>query len=121
MIKECEDCGECFDSYKSNRKLRCKVCQEKYRSNYKQSHNKRYRVDKPKSATTGKYYQYWKFAETLTDEELITLYQVRKQKLSYVTDWKEKQEIKTQMKILNDIYNERVGDRVLENKRKEHD
>jgi len=115
VLKKCIDCEEEFNA--KTKEKRCKECQNKYRDSYQQEYlkeyNKRYRADKPKSVFNPKYYQYWKYADTLTDEELQALYQVRKQKLKYSSTWEERQEIKTHMKILTDIYKQREGDRVL--------
>ena len=126
VLKVCEECGCEYNSV--SRELRCKECQEIFRKEYKKKHdyeyskkhpeyhpeyNKRYKTDKPKSAIKGQMYQFWKFLKTLSDEELQAIYQVRRQKLKYISDWKERQEVKTQMKILCDVYKQRVGDRVL--------
>ena len=112
MLKECVDCGKSINV--RNRQTRCEDCQKVYRGNYQQSYHKRYKSDKPKSAIKGQTYQYWKFLETLIDEELVTLFQVRRQKLKHEKDRKKFREIKTQMKIIMEIYEKRVGDRVLE-------
>jgi len=107
VLKACVDCQEIFNAY-SGQEKRCKDCQKAYRKKY----HKRYKSDKPKSAVSA-YYQYWKFIETLIDEELQALYQVRRQKLKYEWDWEARQKIKTEMKIITDVYKKRIGDREI--------
>jgi len=111
MIKRCIDCGCPFECY--NKKIRCDKCQDKYRSEYQS----RYWSDKPIAAHSGKYYQFWKLVQTLTDDEIRALIQVKKQRMNEVdADIKQ---LRTHIKIMTEEYKKRQGDKIERNQENE--
>jgi hypothetical protein len=66
--------------------------------------------NQPKSArATKEYYQFYIFLLTLTDNEIQVLYKKRMTELKYVTN-EERQRIKTEMKIIEWVYNETIDE-----------
>jgi hypothetical protein len=102
-MKTCVDCGKQIE-----KGIRCSECRLRHRKEYMQRYNKLYRVGKPKSAINGKYYQYYKFVSTLTDDELRQLIVSNRKKI-YETkhDFTRWTELKTKIKIVVDILNNR--------------
>jgi len=109
MVKKiCPDCHQEFECV--GRNIRCKVCQEKYRRRYKREQEdstlperqERFWKDKPSAAH--KYYQFFKFAETLTDDERRALITSKIQKLKWVNSTEEWYDLRSQIKILCDTY-----------------
>ena len=75
-----------------------------YKDKQQQKHyQEQYKKHKPKSAITGGYYKFYKFVDTLTNEELMVLYKKRMTDCKYATE-SEKQRLKTEMKIITDLY-----------------
>ena len=59
---------------------------------------------KPKSALSGKYYQWWKFLLTLNGEELHVLFKKRKEDCKYTQNKQEIIKLRTEMVIINEVY-----------------
>ena len=95
-MKLCKRCKSDITGTHYNRKY-CRYCAIQHKKEY----NKNYFKQFPKSAR-GKYYKYYKFLLTLTEDELSALYIAKK------TASKEKnaevQEIKAQMVLINEAY-----------------
>ena len=96
---KCIDCGAHVYNHR-----RCESCQAKFKKQYQAL----YWSDKPASAT--RYYQYYKFAIGLTDDEITYLIGKKKRELKYVTG-EEHKKIRTLIKILCDIYDYRKLER----------
>lgn len=75
-----------------------------YNKEQRKQYNKNYRKLRPKSATTPEYYQFYKFIDTLTNEELMVLVTKRKRDYKHATTDEEKIRLKTEMKIITDLY-----------------
>lgn len=117
MKKICIDCRKSFEC-SNNRCERCPECQLAYRNRYqkeyqeKTQHNKRWWKDKP--AASHKYYQFWRFITTLTDNELQALVTKYIGELNYASTYAEKQDFKTYIKMLEYEYSKRKNDREIE-------
>jgi threonine synthase len=106
MVKKiCPDCHREFECTTSQK--RCNICQDSYRRRYIKQYAQKWWNDKPSSAT--RYYQFWKFCESITDDEIRALIQ------SYRTRMNEKkadiQELRTKIKILTQVYKDRDEER----------
>jgi len=114
MKKTCIVCGKTFEC--KGRNVRCTECQKKYRKEYVKKYNKFYRIGKPPSAIS-QYYQFYKFANSLTDDGIRFLYARRIELLKHCKDGVKWKEYRTQMKILLDIYklrkNKREEERIV--------
>jgi len=66
----------------------------------------RYRKNKSKSGMSGAYYQWYKFLQTLKEEELQMLYEQRKKQCKYATTEEESQRTRTEIKIISDVLKE---------------
>lgn len=105
-MKSCIDCNCSFNAHDSQQ-VRCKKCQEAYRKLYKSS----WWNDKPSSAR--KYYQFYKFALTMTDTELLALISIKRTKMNEKgCDY---QTIRSHIKILTTIYASRKEERKEDN------
>lgn len=112
-MRTCIDCKNTFDEHDSQQ-VRCKRCQKCYRKLYKTS------WWRGKPASAHKYYQFYKFALTLTDIELIAL--VSKKRIDMKTKGCDYQTLRSHIKILQAVYdfrNDERADRILEEYRKE--
>ena len=101
MKKTCIVCGKTFEC--KGRNVRCTECQKKYRKEYVKKYNKFYRLNKPSSAIS-QYYRFYKFVDSLNDDEIQFLYGRRKTLMKYCKDKIKRREYRTQMKILLDVY-----------------
>ena len=115
MQKCCSECGKEFEST-NNRPIRCPECQEKFRNEYQKKYQPIYWDDIPSSAHNPLYYQYWKFANTLTDDELQAIIPVKRNALKHEKNAGKKIELKTYMKICTTIYKSR--EKTRKNQRK---
>jgi hypothetical protein len=139
MKKICVDCQKEFHC-SNNRCIRCPKCQEEYQGGYQRRYQKKYQPEWrenhsdyqpewrenhsdyqssywsliPTNSHQSVYYQYAKFAKTLSDDEIQVLVLKNMQKLKYAKDYDEIQEIKTYLKILQTEYKSREADRDLE-------
>ena len=103
---KCVDCGEEIDG--SHGRKRCKPCNDKWRKVYARL----YKAQKPPSYTNPKYYQYCKFVETLTDDEICALVSSKKKALKWETSYSERwYELRTCLKILTFYYTLREQER----------
>lgn len=107
MEKVCVDCGKPF-SATSNRQIRCKECQLKKRKLVQKQKWSKYSTNSHQS----RYYQYARFVETLSDDDIPALVSKYIQELSYVNDGK-KRVLRTYIKILQTEYSKREGDRII--------
>lgn len=111
MEKICIDCGKRF-SPPCNRPVRCLKCQEKYRKKYCEEWN----IQNWKTITTNshqsKFYQYAKFVETLSDDDIRALITKYTNELKYAKTYDERQEMQTYIKILETEYSSRDEERV---------
>ena len=103
MKKVCEDCHKTFEC-PNNRCTRCPECQEAYRKEFQKEYQKEYWNDKPDAAAGGKYYQFWRFCTTLTDDERRALVTKRINDLRHDTTDDEWRKLRTEIKILCHTY-----------------
>lgn len=101
MKKVCEDCHKTFEC-PNNRCTRCPECQEAYRKEFQKEYQKEYWNDKPISAK--RYYQFWRFCTTLTDDERRALVTKRINDLRHDTTDDEWRKLRTEIKILCHTY-----------------
>ena len=119
-MKKCIDCGEDFEC--KGRNTRCSSCQDRYRKRYqkkyqpeykeKTGHNKKYWTDKPSSVSSGRYYQFYKFANELELDEIQIMVTKKRSQIKY-QPWN-KLELRTQIKILTQIYSKKLADKKME-------
>ena len=129
MKKVCEDCHKTFEC-PNNRCTRCPECQEAYRKEFQKEYQKDYQKEwkednpdyykeywnnKPDAAAGGKYYQFWRFCTTLTDDEIRTLISKRKNQLKYDNTGGEWLQLRTEIKILCHVYSSREEERKQRN------
>jgi len=107
MEKVCVDCGKPF-SATNNRPIRCKECQLKKRRLVKKNTWNKYSTNSHQS----RYYQYAKFVEELSDDDIPALISKYIQELYYVNEGKKKV-LRTYIKILQTEYSKREGDRII--------
>ena len=70
--------------------------------------------EEPKSSRrSDRHFQLWKFAETLTPEEVSVMITKRRKEIKYENDYEEIKELKTDILILEDAY------KILKRKMKE--
>jgi len=104
-IKHCKRCGEDISHRHKNTKY-CKWCAIQAKKEYQKKYIKQYMKQFPKSAR-GRYYQYYKFLLTLSNDELAALYSSKQHKCKEQDT--DKRKIKAQMVLINEAY-KRTGE-----------
>ena len=99
----CKRCGKEIDYQGKGRPpAYCEECRKKMRDEYMRDYSKRYRMHKPKSAWADKeYYAFYKFLETLTEDELRFLFCKRKKDAKRATG-EELRRLRTEMSMIRD-------------------
>jgi hypothetical protein len=111
MEKICVDCGKKF-SPPCNRPIRCLECQKEFRKGYQKEYQSSYWDTISTNSHQSKFYQYSKFAKTLTDDELVCLVIKHIKCLKYARTYDERQDLQTYIKILGTEYSSRDEERV---------
>jgi len=107
MEKICVDCGKSF-SATNNRPIRCKECQLKRRREVQKNKWNKYSTNSHQS----QYYQYARFVETLSDDDIPALISKYIREIRYANEGK-KRVLRTYIKILETEYSKREGDRII--------
>lgn len=96
-MRYCVDCGKDI-SYRGNRAIRCKNCQQKYR---------KFMMFKIGSARASKeLYQLYKLYLTLSPQDLQAIYSNTIQKLKCTSNYSYKRFLRTKLKIIVNAYQE---------------
>ena len=95
-IKKCKRCGEDI-SHRYHTAKYCEWCAIQAKKEY----NENYMMQFPKSAR-GRYYRYYKFLLTLTEDELSALYSSKQHKCKEPCI--DRRKIKAQMVLINEAY-----------------
>jgi len=113
MEKVCVDCGKPFSAY-NGLQVRCKECQLKKRRMVQKKYlsGNNYWNKYSTNSHQSRYYQYARFVETLSDDDIPALISKYIQGLCYVNEGKKKV-LRTYIKILQTEYSKREGDRII--------
>ena len=105
--RTCERCDKDITFLHGNRKY-CDECARERRKNYLKKYIKEYMTQFPKSARNGRFYEYYKFLLTLTQDDLSALYSSKQHKLNEAGI--DKRKVKAQIVLINEAYKRKGGE-----------